>query len=136
MFFDFISPIVVKEIRQGLKSRFFSSTYLILQGLMVFSILLYLTTLSLSSNVSTINGFFWLFLGIPLVLVMPIRAFNAIHEENKNKTLEENGGDSIEVYTLKLLNKTSVSDLLKILKDNDVSVKLMGQDEIWIGGDR
>jgi len=83
-----VSPVLVKEIRQGLKSRSFAGSFMIIQLLMMLSILLYLTQLRQRSDVSFINGLFWFFLSVPLVMVMPLRGFQTIHEEVKNKTLE------------------------------------------------
>jgi hypothetical protein len=87
---DWLSPIVVKELRQGLKSRAFVSIATLLQGGMAF--LFVLAALSGmtpgSSGVDTLSGFFWFMLWIPLILVMPGRALQAIMEETKVQTLE------------------------------------------------
>jgi hypothetical protein len=87
---DWLSPIVVKELRQGLKSRAFVSIATLLQGGMAF--LFVLAALSGMSpgggGVDTLSGFFWFLLWIPLVFVMPGRALQAIVEETKVQTLE------------------------------------------------
>jgi len=86
--FNSVSPVLVKEIRQGLKSRSFAGSFVIIQLLMMLCILLYLTSLRQRSDVSFVNGLFWFFLSVPLVMVLPLRGFQTIHEEVKNKTLE------------------------------------------------
>jgi len=87
---DWLSPIVVKELRQGLKSRAFVSIATILQGGMAFMFVL--AALSRMSpgggGVDTLSGFFWFMLWVPLVFVMPGRALQAIAEETKVQTLE------------------------------------------------
>ena len=87
---DWLSPIVVKELRQGLKSRAFVSIATILQGGM--ALMFVLAALSRmspgGSGVDTLSGFFWFMLWIPLIFVMPGRALQAIAEETKVQTLE------------------------------------------------
>ncbi len=87
---DWLSPIVVKELRQGLKSRAFVAIATILQGGMAFMFVL----AALSGmqpgggGVDTLSGFFWFMLWIPLVIFMPGRALQAVVEETKVQTLE------------------------------------------------
>jgi len=85
---DWMNPIVVKELRQGLKSRAFTGSFLALQGLMLFSMIMYMLVGSNRNDTMFANGFFWFMLGILLVAIIPFRAFQAIHEEQKNNTLE------------------------------------------------
>lgn len=87
---DWLSPILVKELRQGLKSRAFVSIATILQGGMAF--LFVLAALSGmapgSGALDALNGFFWFMLWVPLVFVTPGRALQAVAEETKLQTLE------------------------------------------------
>jgi len=87
---DWLSPILVKELRQGLKSRAFVSIATVLQGGM--ALLFVLAALGGlkpgSGAVEALNGFFWFLLWIPLVFVMPSRALQAIADETKLQTLE------------------------------------------------
>ncbi len=87
---DWLSPIVVKELRQGLKSRAFVAAATILQGGMAFMFVL--AALSGmqpgSSSVDTLGGFFWFLLWVPLVFLMPGRALQSVVEETKLQTLE------------------------------------------------
>lgn len=86
---DRINPIVIKELRQGLKSRSFVATFLGLQGAMVLSMFMYLAAVTTSnSDLQFSNGFFWFMLGLMLLVFMPLRAFQALHEEIKGNTLE------------------------------------------------
>lgn len=87
---DWLSPIVVKELRQGLKSRAFVSIATLLQGGMAFMfVIAALTAMSPGgSGVDALSGFFWFMLWVPLVFVMPGRALQAVVEETKVQTLE------------------------------------------------
>jgi len=81
------SPVVVKEMRQGLKSRGFIFGLTGLQLLMVFSMLMYLDADS-RREFNNAHGFFWFCLALPLLAIIPLRGFNSVQEERKNKTLE------------------------------------------------
>lgn len=87
---DWLSPIVVKELRQGLKSRAFVAIATVLQGGMAF--IFVLAALSGmqpgGGGVDTLSGFFWFMLWLPLVLFMPGRALQSVVEETKLQTLE------------------------------------------------
>lgn len=91
-FADWLSPMLVKELRQGMRSRIFVSAFYITQLLMMVNVVL---SLIASANTDTIiplggmlNGLFWVMIGIPLLIVMPARGFGALHGELKARTLE------------------------------------------------
>jgi len=84
-----INPMVIKELRQGLKSRSFVATFLGLQGAMVLSMFIYLSTASTGNgDLQFADGFFWFMLGLMLLVFMPLRAFQALYVEIKDQTLE------------------------------------------------
>lgn len=85
-FADWLSPILVKEMRQGLRSRIFVTAFLLMQGLMIFCVILGLATADDSFDAS--SGFFWTMIGIPLLLLMPARGFGVLGGEIKGNTLE------------------------------------------------
>lgn len=85
---DFINPVVVKEIRQGLRARSFNASFMGLQLFMVLCMLFYLIALRKKGDLSDVSGFFWFFIGVPLIMISPLRGFSAIHEECRKKTLE------------------------------------------------
>ena len=90
-FADWLSPILVKELRQGLKTRVFVSTFIIVQITMI--VIMGLQLLSLSNGVgsgtsSTFEGFFWTFIWIATIFLMPARGLTAISEESKANTLD------------------------------------------------
>lgn len=73
---DRLSPILVKELRQGMRARAFEGSFVILQVLMLFSVFMALVAITARhSNVSPEfgEGLFWIMLGVPILLIMPMR---------------------------------------------------------------
>lgn len=90
-FADWLSPILVKELRQGLKTRVFVGTFIIVQVVMIVLMGLQLLVLSNDSGSGTSEAFevfFWAFVWVPLVFLMPARGLTAISEEAKANTLD------------------------------------------------
>jgi hypothetical protein len=90
-FADWLSPILVKELRQGLKTRVFVATFIIVQIVMI--VLMGLQLISLANGVGSgtsgaFEGFFWGFIWIAILLLMPARGLSAISEETKANTLD------------------------------------------------
>jgi len=88
MHIDIFPPVLVKEIRQGLKTKAFAFTLIGQQALMVITILFYLLGVRAGNDIEFANGLFWFCLCVPLLAVMPARGFQGIHEERTSQTLE------------------------------------------------
>ncbi len=91
-FADWLSPMIVKELRQGMRSRVFVVAFYVTQALMILSVIL---NLIVSANDDSpgdlpgfLNGLFWFLISVPLVFVMPLRGFGALYGELKHGTLE------------------------------------------------
>lgn len=82
-FGDRFSPILVKELRQGLRTRFFTIALLLFHS---FIILLLVT--ALATPLEVVNGVFWGIAGLMLLVVLPLRAFNALNAEATDGTLD------------------------------------------------
>ncbi len=85
---DWLSPILVKELRQGMRARVFVISFLLLQ---LFLIVLVLGNVAAQDDRSTLefqNNFFWVILGFALLGLMPLRGLVAISLEVKNHTME------------------------------------------------
>jgi hypothetical protein len=85
---DWLSPILVKELRQGMRGRIFVLSFLLLQ---VFLVLLTVGNLAARDDRNTLaiqHGFFWALLSVTLLLLTPMRGLAAISVETKNRTLE------------------------------------------------
>lgn len=90
-FGDWISPILVKELRQGLKTRLFVSSFIVVQAAMV--LLLGMRLLAQGKDGAdtagpVIEGLLWSALGLLILLVMPMRGLTAVSEEVKANTLD------------------------------------------------
>ncbi len=90
-FADWLQPMLVKELRQGLKARAFVYTFSGLQILLVMLTIYH--TLSYAKDPQSFTGsdmgaFFWVLVGVQLFAVTPLRAVGALAGERKANTLE------------------------------------------------
>ncbi|NJK91911.1 MAG: hypothetical protein HC904_08840 [Blastochloris sp.] len=88
---DWLSPALVKELRQGIRTRAFVATFLLLQTLLALMVMLVALSHEAtpdSNTLQTINGFFWFLVCTQLLFVMPCRALGALSSEIKANTLE------------------------------------------------
>lgn len=85
---DWLSPILVKELRQGMRARVFVISFLLLQ---VFLIVLVMGNLAAQDDRTALqfqSGFFWVIIGFVLLALMPLRGLVAVSQEIKNHTME------------------------------------------------
>jgi len=85
---DWLSPILVKELRQGMRARVFVISFLLLQ---VFLVVLVLGNIAAKDDIGTLNSqnyFFWTIIGFALLVLMPMRGLAAVSSEIKNRTME------------------------------------------------
>lgn len=90
-FADWLSPILVKELRQGLKSRVFVSSFIVMQVVMILTMGLKLLEHSGDrgrAGGSGFDGIFWSLLWLPLLVLMPARGLGAVHEEARANTFD------------------------------------------------
>ena len=91
-FADWLSPMLVKELRQGVRSKIFMSAFYLTQALMVLSVIFSLVSRGDGSNSNEtfgfLNGLFWFMIGVPLIFLMPLRGFGSLYGEIKAGTLE------------------------------------------------
>lgn len=87
-FADWLSPILVKELRQGLKTKVFVGIFILLQLVMLFVFALRLVDENDRGFGEGFNAFFWLLLYLPLLLIMPGRGLGTVSEEVKANTLD------------------------------------------------
>lgn len=83
-FSDRLSPMVVKELRQGLRTRVFAIVMMVLHGL------LFITTLvgAAAKNPDAVGGFIGGITNLILCVILPLRGFSALAEEIKSGTLD------------------------------------------------
>lgn len=88
-FSDWLSPILVKELRQGLKSRVFVASFIVMQVVMILTMGMRL--LEQSEHGGGGGGFdalFWAMLWLPLLIFMPARGLGAVSEEARANTFD------------------------------------------------
>ncbi len=83
-FGDWLSPMIVKELRQGLRSWIFVGAFIILQAILVMTLLIS----SSAGNVEASTYMFWMLIAAILVFIVPLRGFNAMAGEIKTETLD------------------------------------------------
>ncbi len=87
-FAEWLSPMVVKELRQGMRSRVFVTSFLLLQGGMIFVALVALAASAHQQDIRAMTTLFWVICGVPLLLMMPISGFGAVANEITANSLE------------------------------------------------
>ena len=86
-FADWLSPMLVKELRQGVRSRAFVSTFIVLQAAMLLDVLIGL----LNPDPDSAEGstvFFWVLVGASVLFILPLSGVNSVAAEIKANTLE------------------------------------------------
>jgi len=87
-FADWLSPMLVKELRQGVRSRVFVYTLLFLQGSLLLLAIHGLLAADAQQNTDDSTVIFWIIAGVFLILFLPLSGFNAIGNERTSNTLE------------------------------------------------
>jgi hypothetical protein len=83
-----LSPILVKELRQGIRSHLFTGSFLLVQGLLLIFGLSFLLSDGLQKDATLGAALFWTMLVLPLVVLVPASASQAIGKEITDRTLE------------------------------------------------
>lgn len=88
-FHDRLSPMLVKELRQGLRAKTFISVFLALQGFLAFVLLTAAGGVSPNSNGGgTISSIIFFFFSVAALIIQPLRGIGALHGEIKENTIE------------------------------------------------
>lgn len=89
---DRLSPILVKETRQSLKSRqFFWTFFILLVSVLVWTIIGLAghdPTIEFGTTGASLLTGYWLILGIPLAVVIPYSAFRSLSKEYEDGTIQ------------------------------------------------
>lgn len=86
-----MSPMLVKELRQGVQSGVFAWTFILLQAAMFILMTLWLLERSAQSgtrDTGFFHGTFWWLFGIAAMLVIPLRASFSMVSERQGQTLD------------------------------------------------
>jgi ABC-type transport system involved in multi-copper enzyme maturation permease subunit len=85
---DWISPMLVKELRQGMRTKVFVFSFILLQVLMTLNVVIGLLSTANGMNAEVANALFWVMVGVPVVLVLPFLGLGALSGEKAANTLE------------------------------------------------
>jgi len=86
-----LSPMLVKELRQGIQSGAFAWTFVALQIAMVVLFVFWVGSVSADDTTragSFYRGVFWLLLGVACVFVLPLRGLQAVKSEEAGQTFD------------------------------------------------
>lgn len=91
--FDFptwLPPMLVKELRQGLRTRGFVLSLVALHAIMVFGFVwaLVINVFHQRDALSMANGFFWVFAGMLLGVITPLRALGGLGGEIRARNVD------------------------------------------------
>lgn len=87
-FSDRISPMLVKELRQGLRAKTFVIVFLALQGLLAVVLLAAIGASSSESTGQSVSSIIFFFFSLAVLIVQPLRGIGALHNEIKGNTID------------------------------------------------
>lgn len=85
---DRLPPMLVKELRQGLRARTFVFVFLGLQLFLGLIMLIATSASGMNSAGEMVSKIIFLFFSIAVLFVQPLRGINALHAEIKSTTLD------------------------------------------------
>src|SRR5882724_4477643 len=89
-----LSPMLVKELRQGLRTRGFVGALVIFQIVMLVLMLAALASQTAQNPTARMSGagitgaFFWAVISVQLLIVTPFRALGGLQHEVESRTLD------------------------------------------------
>ncbi|MCW1915361.1 hypothetical protein OJ996_17385 [Luteolibacter sp. GHJ8] len=87
-FSDKLSPMLVKELRQGLRARTFVVVFLSLQALLAVVLLGAVGANSPEKAGQVVSSVIFLFFSLAVLVVQPLRGIGALHNEIKGNTID------------------------------------------------
>ncbi len=87
-FSDRISPMLVKELRQGLRAKTFVIVFLALQAMLAVVLLAAIGASSSEDAGRSVSTIIFLFFSLAVVIVQPLRGIGALHNEIKGNTID------------------------------------------------
>lgn len=87
-FSDRISPMLVKELRQGLRAKTFVIVFLALQALLAVVLLAAIGGSDAESSGQRVSTIIFFFFSLAVLIVQPLRGIGALHNEIKGNTID------------------------------------------------
>lgn len=85
---DWLSPMLVKELRQGMRTRVFVFSFILVQILMTLNVVIGLLSTTNGMSAEGANTLFWVMVGAPVLLALPFSGLGALSGEKSANTLE------------------------------------------------
>ena len=88
-FSDRLSPMLVEALRPGLRAKTFVIVFLTLQGLLALVLLTSIASAEAPQNAGeAITSIIFMFFGVAVLVIQPIRGIGALHREVQGQTIE------------------------------------------------
>jgi len=87
-FSDRLSPMLVKELRQGLRARTFVILFLAIQALLGVVLLSAVGAAAPERAGQTVSSVIFFFFSMAVLIVQPLRGVGALHQEIKGNTID------------------------------------------------
>lgn len=87
-FSDKLSPMLVKELRQGLRAKTFVIVFLALQALLAVVLLSAVGASSSEDAGQTVSSVIFFFFSLAALVIQPLRGIGALHNEIKGNTID------------------------------------------------
>ncbi len=87
-FGNWINPILVKELRQGMRSKFYTIVLLGVQVVMLFYLIFGMAMSQGSGRNSEMEALFWVIVSLIMLLVLPLMGTNALSSESRESRLD------------------------------------------------
>ena len=87
-FSDKLSPMLVKELRQGLRAKTFVILFLALQGLLTFVLLIAMGASSSADGGGVVSSVIFFFYSLAVLVVQPLRGIGTLHNEIRGSTID------------------------------------------------
>lgn len=87
-FSDKLSPMLVKELRQGLRAKTFVIVFLALQGLLTFVLLIAMGASSSADGGNVVSSVIFFFFSLAVLVVQPLRGIGTLHNEIRGSTID------------------------------------------------
>ena len=87
-FSDKLSPMLVKELRQGLRAKTFVIVFLALQGLLATVLLISVSASETQEAGESVSKVIFFFFSLAVLVVQPLRGVGALHNEIKGNTID------------------------------------------------
>ncbi len=92
---SWLPPMLVKELRQGLRTRGFVGAFIVFQSIMAIMMIFVVSDASASANAAAranngarIESIFWAIMAVQLLIVTPARALGSLQMEIESRTLD------------------------------------------------